>query len=119
MAVTPPPAGLGRKGAAFWRKIQKDFDLAVHEEMLLEQACMVADQMDRLNKFAKTAPQTVKGSTGQDIMNPVYGEIRQHNASMMSLVKALKLPEATDDRPQSPKSAHGQAAANARWARGA
>lgn len=119
MAARAVPAGLGQKGAKFWREIQKDYELATFEEMLLEQACRELDLIARFERKLKTQPVVVKGSMGQDIANPLSVAIMKHRQTFGSLMKQLKLPALEDDKPRSAASLHGQAAANARWKRGA
>lgn len=118
MATTRPstPRGLGPKGGAFWRRIVKDYDLAVHEEFILEQACQEIDLIARLEKEVSNVLPIVKGSKDQDIANPLLVEIRHHRATVLQLVKAIKLPVDAGE-PKNPRSARGQAAANARWQR--
>lgn len=118
MPATASPAGLGRKGAAFWRKIMSDYELAPHEEMILEGACRELDLIAKLELAIKPAVLIVKGSMGQDVANPLLAEIRQHRMAFMSAIKQLRLPALEDKPAQSARSRSAQAAANARWARG-
>jgi hypothetical protein len=62
-------------------------------------------------------PLMMKGSTGQDIINPIYSELRQHRATLAALLRGLKLP---DENPEASAGAFGRlnarTAANTRWA---
>jgi hypothetical protein len=54
-----------------------------------------------------------KGSMGQQVINPLISELRQHRATLASLLGRLNLPdEATDSVP---RSVQARDAAHARW----
>jgi hypothetical protein len=119
MAVRRAPAGLGKSAGKFWADTTKVYDLSAHEALILESACRELDIIDRLEEALNGADLVVRGSMGQDVAHPLLAEVRQHRSSFTALVKALKLPDAEDEAPMSPRSMQAQAAANARWSRGA
>jgi hypothetical protein len=119
MAATKAPAGLGKKAQKFWSDTTSIYDLSAHEALILEGACRELDLIDRLEDGLDGADLVTKGSMGQDVAHPLLAEVRQHRAAFGSLVKSLRLPDVGDEEPMSPRSQQAQAAANARWSRGA
>lgn len=113
------PTGLGKRAAAFWRDTTSVYELSAHELLLLEGACRELDIIDRLEESLDGARLVVRGSMGQDVAHPLLAEVRQHRAAFGAIVKQLSLPDAEDEKPMSPRSLQAQAAANARWSRGA
>lgn len=113
------PSRLGTKGARFWRETTKAYELSAHELHLLEGACRELDIIDRLEAVLDGAQLIVSGSMGQDTAHPLLAEVRQHRAAFGAIVKQLALPDVEDAAPISPRSRQAQAAANARWSRGA
>jgi uncharacterized protein YejL (UPF0352 family) len=109
------PTGLGRDGLDLWNKITADNVLRPDEERVLEDAAREADIIALMEKERAKASfrLIVKGSMGQDVINPLISELRQHRSTLASLLKALKL---TDDSPEA-RSTAARAAANARWSR--
>lgn len=119
MAARRAPAGLGKTAAKFWVDTTKVYELSAHEALILESACRELDIIDRLEESLRDADLVVRGSMGQDVAHPLLAEVRQHRSSFTGLVKALKLPDTEAEEPRSPRSMQAQAAANARWSRGA
>lgn len=115
MTESRRPPGLGAKGAAFWRKIIASYELAPHEEVVLEGACRELDLIAKIEVELKTASFVVKGSRGQDAASPLLAELRLHRAAFLSMVKAMRLPPLLEDQGRSPRSRQAQAAARARW----
>lgn len=111
------PAHLAAKGRELWGQVADCYQLRPDELRVLEDACREADLVERLEVELRDAPLMVKGSMGQMVASPLVSELRQHRATLNTLLKALKLPdeapEATDG------SGKARAAARARWARGA
>lgn len=119
MTAMSVPSKLGRKAATFWRDTTKAYELSAHELLLLEGACRELDIIDRLEEGLAGAGLVVSGSMGQDVAHPLLAEVRQHRAAFGAIVKQLSLPDQADEKPMSPRSSQAQAAANARWSRGA
>lgn len=117
MATRRAPAKLGAKAAKFWRDTTKNYELSAHEALILEGACRELDIIDRLDAELEGANLIVTGSQGQEIANPLLGEVRMHRAAFATFIRQLDLPEVEDDKPMSPRSRQAQAAANARWGR--
>lgn len=115
------PQGLDKAGAKLWRQISDPvkYELRPDELRILEDACREADLIDKLEAALKYADFMVTGSQGQDVINPMIPELRQHRATLTSMLLKLKLP---DDEPESgqtggenPRSVSARAAANSRW----
>lgn len=113
----PPPADLGDAGATLWRDIAEKWDLRPDELRILHDACSEADLIDDLAAEAKHAPKMVKGSQGQDVINPMISELRQHRATLKSLLGALQLPDESGQ--ESSRSVSARKAAQSRWGKSA
>jgi len=120
--VTRPkrPDSLGKRGAAFFTRIEKDIELEEWERQLLTEAARTLDEIDALKDSLDSLGVTVKGSMGQVVANPVLGELRQARAMFAKLVHQLDLP--VDDEESVPRTAAERAitedaknAANVRW----
>ena len=118
------PAGLGTGGRKLWREITGAYDLRADELRVLEDACREADLIAILNDGmaddVRVGRLMVRGSQGQDVINPIISELRQHRGTLASLLRQLKLPD--QDAEASPAGVVSTAArevANARWQRGA
>lgn len=118
MSKRTPPEGLAPAGLAQWRKYD-DYELDAHEERILVEICREIDIVERLEDALKDAPLLVKGSQGQDVANPLIGEVRQHRTTINTLMKSLRLPEEEAQAAARSRSESARAAANARWRRGA
>lgn len=120
---TPPtPAGMGPRGRRFWRATLAEFELGDAERELLAECCRTLDDLDRLAAMVAEHGATVKGSTGQVVVNPALTEARGQRAILHRLVAALQLPDPDGKVTPAATSQRGKAAARARWsgtARGA
>lgn len=121
-APPPPPAGLvkhGRKdgpGRQLWKQIVTSgkYILRPDELRILEDACKLTDRVAELEEDAKGRPRTVRGSTGQPVINPLLAEERQCRLAVSQLLKLLKLPD-EEGAVSSPRSVGARSAAQARW----
>ena len=113
------PEGLGPKGLDLWHSITEVFDFADEPAALatLEHAARVTDLIASLEAEAMTQPRTVKGSQGQQVINPLIGEARAQRSLLDKLLKSLKLPESDEQAlaRSHRRSQAGKIAANARW----
>lgn len=115
MNVAPKcPPGLKTAGRALWRDVLASYDLDVHEELLLLQACRTADRLDRLEVEASAGPVTVTNYRGDQVPNPAITESRQQSITLARLLAALRLPAGEDGgqlvRPQrrgAPRGVYG------------
>lgn len=118
MAIKRTPDKLGTKAARFWRETTKTYDLSPAELLILEGACREINIIERCEKELDGAALVTSGSMGQDVAHPLLAEVRQHRAAFGSMIKQLALPDAEEPL-SSARSRQAQAAANARWSRGA
>jgi len=95
------PAGLAEAGAKLWRSVAEGFELDVHEELLLTQACRTADILDRLDVEARANPVTVINVKGDRVAHPALTESRQQSIVLSRLIASLRMPSGeAEDRPQ-------------------
>jgi len=87
------PTGLKAAGRRTWQDVTGKYELRFDELDILEDICRLNDQIYRLDKELKDAPLMLKGSQGQDVVNPMVTELRQHRATKKSLWSQLKLPD--------------------------
>lgn len=110
------PKSLGAKSRKFWRSVTGEFELRADELVLLENACREMDLIDRLNEALEYADIHVEGSQGQPVINPLFGEIRQHRLALKQLLGQLDLPEGdTDGAAAAGRSSAGRHLAAVRW----
>jgi hypothetical protein len=114
-----PPTGLSTRARKLWADTCEVYDLDEHEFPILEAACRELDLIARLEKELKGAPLMVRGSQGQDVANPLLGEVRMHRKAYIDFIGKLELPESDGVAAHDPRRAAAQKAANARWSRGA
>jgi hypothetical protein len=106
VAVTPRE--LDESGVRLWESVTGEYDLDVHEELLLLQACRTADLLDRLSAEAARGPLTVVNAKGDRISNPVVTEHRQQSLVLARLLASLRMPSGEEDgRPQRRGAARG------------
>ncbi|MBF4549681.1 hypothetical protein [Pseudoclavibacter sp. VKM Ac-2888] len=114
--IAPKPVGLKVGGKRLWTETLEAYELRQDELVVLKAACFEVDLIDRMEKELKTATLTVKGSMGQLVPHPLVSELRQHRATLATILRGLKLPD-TDASPanqqrnaaQTRWGAHGQA----------
>lgn len=112
------PSNLGAQARKLWKGVTDVYELRSDELRILEDACREVDLIERLEDGLRGADLIVPGSMKQPTANPLIQEVRQHRATLKSLLGALKLPE-DEARPASDRSASARKAAEARWRRGA
>lgn len=77
MASKPAmPRGLGTEGQKLWKGVVAQFNLSLepHKRRILFDACKTADVIKRLDNASRKAPLTVKGSMGQEVINPLIAQ---------------------------------------------
>jgi hypothetical protein len=87
-----PPVGLLETGLALWVSYASEFQLQPNELRWLEDACRLSDIMAALREAAVGQPLLTKGSTGQDVLNPLIAEQKTHASTVGSLLARIKLP---------------------------
>jgi hypothetical protein len=104
-ATPAPPDGLAEQGRALWSSVVDDFELDVHELLLLRQACRTADLIERLDEDVEARGVTVESPQGEKT-NPSIVEARQQRIALARLLSALRMPSGetgpgkADSRPQ-------------------
>lgn len=98
---------------ALWDETNDVYELSRHESVILKGACTALDKIAEIEDELRGAPLMSKGSMGQDVANPLLGELRQQQAAVDRALKQLALPD--EGESGSSRSASARAAANARW----
>jgi hypothetical protein len=97
----PVPDGLAASGDRLWRSVADAFELDIHEQLLLMQACRTADILDRLDTEARANPVTVINVKGDRVPHPALTETRQQSIVLSRLLASLRMPSGEqDERPQ-------------------
>lgn len=125
MAKRPqPPAALGAAGKALWRRVLALGEPEPGELELLRIACRAEDRVVELRRLIDEDGLMVAGSRGQRVLHPAMSELRQAEALSLSALRNFNWPD-DEDRPDGRtrrgtfRSGSAQAAAQARWRRGA
>lgn len=117
------PRGLKAAGRSLWKEITGAWDLRPDELRILGDAAREADIIERLEKGLEEAPLTAFGSQGQEVIHPLFSEVRQHRSTLAALLRQLKLSEADEDADAGSGATNGpmsrqesaSKAAKARW----
>lgn len=107
------PAGLKAKGKRLWTEVTGEYKLRSDELDVLEDVCREADLIDKIENELASADLMTTGSMGQQVVNPLIAEARQHRATKMSLWKRLALPDPAADAAATNQQ---REAAQSRWA---
>jgi hypothetical protein len=103
MAQDPhrPPSGLRRSGRALWRAVMGSYELDIHEETILREACRTADSLDGLQALIDAEGLISTSSQGVRV-HPALVELRQQRIAFARLLTALRIPagEVGDGRGQ-------------------
>lgn len=95
------PDGLAASGERLWRSVADQYQLDVHEQLLLMQACRCADHLDRLAAEAAAGSVTVKNFKGDQVAHPAMVEARQQSIVLSRLLASMRMPSGEAvDRPQ-------------------
>lgn len=100
-----------------WKAVVRTATLRADRLRILEDACFECDLIDELQASLKGAPQTVRGSQGQEVAHPLITELRQHRATLSSLLRALQLAASDTSAVDASRAATVSAIglARARW----
>jgi len=113
------PTGLTAAGKNLWVDVSGKYQLRADELRVLEDAAREADLVALMERERVKAgfKLIVRGSQGQDVINPLISELRQHRATLASLLRQLKLPDENPEAAAAARSAEMRGVANARWSR--
>lgn len=106
----PAPRGLSTSGKRLWAAVSGEWDLDVHEQLLLLQACRCADQLDRLAVESAKHGVTTTNYKGDEVPHPSLTEARQQSLVLARLLASLRMPvgdEGEEKRPQRRSGARG------------
>lgn len=115
MTTLRAPSGLATKGRKLWKEILELHDLGPAEIVILEEACRIADRLDKLNAALGdelgdwlNLRLNDDGTEIRVVVDGALSEARQQANVLKQLVAALRLPdEATGKRPQQRGGARG------------
>ena len=113
-SIAPVPTGLRAHGKRLWRDVVGSYSLRPDERRVLEDGCRLVDVIAALERAMRGQPMVVKGSMGQDALNPLLAEQRSHRLALAALLRQLKLPDEPGGRVAAPNQ-HREAA-QSRWA---
>lgn len=118
--IPAAPAELGEGGLALWDSIAGHYELRPDEWRILKDACFEADIIDRLQVEFAHGETTTRGSMGQEVAAPTLSELRQHRATLTTMLAKLKLPDtpAGAQQKRAAVSDQARAAARSRWGSG-
>ncbi|OAT69579.1 hypothetical protein AWB85_20280 [Mycobacteroides immunogenum] len=93
------PKGLDYQGKKLWTEITRIYDLSAepHKRRLLRDACEMADLIDTLDKAMVGKPLTVKGSMGQQVINPLVSQVQQAREALARQLSRLNFADAEED----------------------
>ena len=104
MNASSAPAGLAASGRRLWDSVASGYELDVHEEILLLEACRCADRLDRLAVEVAAHPVVGVNAKGDPVVHPAQAESRAQALVLSRLLASLRLPsgdaETEATRPQ-------------------
>lgn len=115
MTTVRAPSGLAAKGRKLWREMCALTPLNPAELVMLEEACRIADRLDRLDALLTGHMETWlqlrvndEGDQITVVVSQPLSEARQQATVMKQLIAALRVPdEASGKRPQQRGGARG------------
>jgi hypothetical protein len=122
-AEPPPipkyPRGLKARGKRLWRELHTtgDFTGCPETQMVAEEACYLADEIERLRAIVRSAGEDtrVAGYNGQPTSMPEVDDLRKSQSLFLSMLKSIRMPDADDGDGKLTRSQVGKIAASARW----
>lgn len=96
--MTTPP-GLKAAGKRLWASVTDVYDLDVHEEALLLEACRTKDLLNELDATIRRDGLVVQTEQGPKV-HPAVTEARLQKTSFNQLIASLRLPSDEGERPQ-------------------
>ncbi|BCO36721.1 hypothetical protein MHEC_31540 [Mycobacterium heckeshornense] len=123
MQAPRPPRGLAAAGRKLWREVVAEATaeglvLTAVERYWLETAAKLVDQAATLEAELVGAPKMVRGSQGQEVINPLISELRQlRQAADRSLARLRIEPDESSNaiRVIGTSSTQARRAAHTRW----
>ncbi len=108
MPVPRTPPGLAAKGRRLWRELCEANEFGPEERVLLEEACRIADRLDRLDALISGDEDAWlrfrvndDGTQVKVVIDSALSEARQQANVLKQIIAALRLPdEQSGKRPQ-------------------
>jgi hypothetical protein len=94
------PDGLLTAGKSLWKSVTDEYELDVHESLLLLQSCRCVDRLDQMAEVLASAPLTLTNFKGDEVAHPLIAESRQQSLTLSRLLASLRLPSGDESRPQ-------------------
>ena len=106
--VPTTPTGLRIKGERLWCEMHSLLDFNPAERVLLEEACRIADRLDKLDallrgevdEWTRVREPSQDGAALVLIIDSALSESRQQANQLKQLVAALRIPDEAAKRPQ-------------------
>jgi len=109
------PAGLGRVGAAFWRKVVADYAPSLAEADRLLMLCRLKDRIAAEAAIIAAEGLTVAGAAGQPRPHPMLSQLRADERLADQLLARLDLVDDDGESLSDGLTARARAANRARW----
>ena len=88
---TSPSKRFGEGGSALWREVSEEIGgLDATQSALLAEACRIQDRLDALDLVIRDLGAMVKGSMGQDVVNPALTEARGQQTTQYRLLATVR-----------------------------
>ncbi|RFZ47670.1 hypothetical protein DAVIS_00385 [Mycobacterium marinum] len=95
------PRGLGTEGQKLWQSVVAAFELTATDDpdklRILFDACQTADLVKRLGDAAAKATLTVRGSMGQEVINPLIAQAQSSRMQLAQLLGRLNFTSQEDN----------------------
>ena len=112
------PRGLKARGKRLWRELHGsgDFSSCPETQMVAEEACYLADEIERLRRLVHVAGEDtrVRGSQGQPVSMPEVADLRNNQSLLLSMLKSIRMPDEPGEG-RLTRSQVGKIGATARW----
>lgn len=120
--VPPFPTGLKARGKRLWADMHNSGDFSGCPEMVtvIEEACYLADEIERLRKLIRKAGNDtrVDGYNGQPVSMPEIADLHRNQNTLLAYLKTVRVdPDDVDSDGKLTRSQIGQMGAAARWAK--
>ncbi|MEW5809628.1 MAG: hypothetical protein AB1925_09245 [Actinomycetota bacterium] len=114
------PTGMRARGKRLWRDLHTsaDFSESPETRTVIEEACYLADEVDRLRRLVRKAgaDTRVTGYNSQPVSMPEVDDLRKSQTLLLSMLKSIRVDTDGGDGKLT-RSQAGQRAAYSRWHR--
>ncbi|MGB0969732.1 MAG: hypothetical protein ACPGVG_02040 [Mycobacterium sp.] len=113
------PPNLKARGKQLWDELHRsaDFTDCPETQMVVEEACYIADEINRLRRLVRGAGDDTRvlGSQKQPVSMPEIADLQRNQQILLGMLKSLRLPDDGDG--VLTRSQVGRLGALARWDR--